>query len=73
MKKSVHCWLEVIFIDATYKLLETRMSCFLVIIENSNGESEIVAVGLFAAEDAHTLRWFFEVFKDLNPKWDSRG
>lgn len=47
------------------------MSCFLVTIENGNGESEIVAVGLFTTEDADTLRWFFEVFKDLNPKWDS--
>ncbi|KAH8025880.1 hypothetical protein HPB51_013585 [Rhipicephalus microplus] len=67
MKKSFQCWPEVIFIDATYKLLETRMSCFLVIIENGNGESEIVAVGLFSTEDADTLRWFFEEFKDLNP------
>nr|XP_037280279.1 uncharacterized protein LOC119173576 [Rhipicephalus microplus] len=71
MKKSFQCWPEVIFIDATYKLLETRMSCFLVIIENGNGESEIVAVGLFSTEDADTLRWFFEEFKDLNPSWNS--
>lgn len=71
MKRSFHDCPEVIFIDATYKLLETRMACFLVIIENSNGESEIVSVGLFATEDAATLRWFFEAFKSLNPKWDS--
>lgn len=56
MKRSFHDCPEVIFIDATYKLLETRMACFLVIIENSNGESEIVSVGLFATEDAATLR-----------------
>ncbi|KAH8040566.1 hypothetical protein HPB51_011394 [Rhipicephalus microplus] len=57
--------------DATYKLLETRMACFLVITENSNGESEIVSVGLFATEDAATLRSFVEASKSLNPKWDS--
>ncbi|KAH9375828.1 hypothetical protein HPB48_009905 [Haemaphysalis longicornis] len=59
MKKSFHCWPEVIFMDATNKLLETGMSCFLVIIENGNSESNIVAAGLLASEDAHTLRWFF--------------
>ncbi|KAH8041822.1 hypothetical protein HPB51_018616 [Rhipicephalus microplus] len=71
MKKSFLCWPEVIFIDATYKLLETRMSCFLVIIENGNEESEIVAVGLFSIEDADKLHWFFEEFKDLNVSWNS--
>lgn len=58
MKRSFHCRLEVILIDATYKLLETRMPCFLVIIENGNGESETVAVGLFTTEDADTLHCF---------------
>ncbi|KAH6946946.1 hypothetical protein HPB50_016235 [Hyalomma asiaticum] len=48
MKKSFDAYPEIIFIDATYKLLETRMACFLVIIEDGNGESDIVAVGLFA-------------------------
>ncbi|KAH8020349.1 hypothetical protein HPB51_000982 [Rhipicephalus microplus] len=71
MKRSFHDSPEVIFIDATYKLLETRMACFLVIIENSNGESEILSVGLFATEDAATLHRFFEAFKSLNPKCDS--
>ncbi|XP_040079462.1 zinc finger SWIM domain-containing protein 1-like [Ixodes scapularis] len=71
MKRSFQDCPEVLFIDATYKLLETRMACFLVIIENSNGESEIVSVGLFTTEDAGTLRWFFEAFKSLNPKWES--
>lgn len=47
------------------------MACFLVIIENGNGESEIVAVGLFTAEDSGTLRWFFENFKALNPSWQA--
>ncbi|KAH9372828.1 hypothetical protein HPB48_021549 [Haemaphysalis longicornis] len=71
MKKSFGDYPEIIFIDATYKLLETRMSCFLVIVEDGNGESEIVAAGLFATEDGDTLRWFFDVFKELNPSWDA--
>lgn len=69
MKRSFEDCPEVLFIDATYKLLETRMACFLVIIENSIGESEIICMGLFATKDAATLSWFFEVFKDMNPKW----
>lgn len=42
------------------------MACFLAIIEDGHGQSEIVAVGLFATEDGETLRWFFETFKELN-------
>ncbi|KAH7962502.1 hypothetical protein HPB52_016536 [Rhipicephalus sanguineus] len=71
MKRSFSNYPEIIFIDATYKLLETRMSCFLIVVEDGNGESEIVAVGLFMTEDGETLKWFFEVFKALNSKWDS--
>ncbi|KAL1429649.1 hypothetical protein MTO96_015917 [Rhipicephalus appendiculatus] len=71
MKRSFSNYPEIIFIDATYKLLETRMSCFLVIVEDGNGESEIVAVGLFSTEDGDTLKWFFEVFTAVNGKWDS--
>lgn len=56
MQRSFEDYPEIIFIDATYKLLETRMSCFLVIGEDGNGESEIVAVGLFSTEDGDTLR-----------------
>ncbi|KAH9380741.1 hypothetical protein HPB48_008877 [Haemaphysalis longicornis] len=70
-KKSFGDHPEIIFIDATYKLLETRMSCFLVIVEDGNGDSKIVAAGLFATEEGDALWWFFDVFKELNPNWDA--
>lgn len=69
MKRSFGDYPEIIFIDATYKLLETQMSCFRVIVEDGNGESEIIAVGLFGSEDGDTLRWFLNVFKELNKSW----
>ncbi|KAG0445030.1 hypothetical protein HPB47_002803 [Ixodes persulcatus] len=47
------------------------MSCFLMLVENGNGESEIVSVGLFATEDGDTLQWISHVFKELNKSWDS--
>lgn len=59
MKKPFQDCPETLFIDATYTLLETQMACFLVIVENANGESKIVAVRLFAAEDADMHHWFF--------------
>lgn len=71
MKGSLDDYPEVIFRDATYKFLEIRMACFLAIIEDSNGQSEIVAAGLFATEDKETLRWFFSTFKELNKSWAS--
>lgn len=41
---------EIIFTDATYKLLGTQMSSYLIIVEHGNGDSEIVAVNLFTTE-----------------------
>jgi len=36
-------------------------------IEDSNGQSEIAAIGLLVNEEEVTLRWFFETFKKNNP------
>lgn len=50
MKSSFASYPEVLMIDATYKLNELRMPLYLMIVLDSNGQSEIVAVFLTSVE-----------------------
>ena len=48
---------EIVFIDATYKLLELGVPTYLLLCEDSNGQSEIVGVSLLVTEDATSMKW----------------
>jgi len=37
-----------------------------MMVEDGNGQSEVVALGLMTNENKETLYWFFETFKRLN-------
>ena len=69
MKDSFSAYPELIFVDATYKLLNLGIPTYLVLCEDSNGQSEIVAVCLLVSEDAESIDWMFSVFKKCNDKW----
>ena len=60
---------ELLCIDATYKLLELGLPVYLMLVEDSNGQSEIVAVCMLVTEDRDSMCWMFEAFKKLNPHW----
>jgi len=57
------------YIDATYKLTNTRMPLYVMLCVGSNGESEIVAVFLTASEDLQSLTNQLQLFKGRNPAW----
>lgn len=59
----------MIFVDATYKLLSIKAAVYLVIVEDSNGTSEIVAVCILMYEGKNSVTWFFETFKSFNNSW----
>ena len=44
MKTNFAAYPEVLMVDATYKLNELRMPLYLMLIVDSNGQSEIVGV-----------------------------
>ena len=46
MKKTFDAYPEILFIDATYKLLELRFPLYIILIEDGNGQSEIAAAFL---------------------------
>ena len=60
---------EMLFIDATYKLNDLHMPLYLFLVENGNGESEIVAVWMVVTEDAISKRQLAEIFKKHNRRW----
>ena len=51
MKASFRSYPEIVFIDAKYKLLNLQLPVYIILCEDSNGQSEVVAVCLLVAED----------------------
>ena len=51
MKEAFQAYSELVCIDATYKLLKLVLPTYLTLCEDSNGQSEIVAVCLLVTED----------------------
>ena len=68
--KTIYSYIpEIMRVDVTYKLNEMRMSVFLQMVIDGNGESEIVAVFIVVLEDAETISKMVEIFKSHNPNW----
>ena len=62
---------ELLCVDATYNLLNLGLPTYLFLGEDSNGQSEIVAVSLLISEDAEGITWMLEAFKKFNVAWES--
>ena len=60
---------EMLFIDATHKLNELRMPLYVLLVEDGNGESQIVSLWLVASEDAVTISTMTLMFKKHNKDW----
>ena len=60
---------EMLFIDATHKLNELRMPLYVLLVEDGNGDSQIVSLWLVASEDAITIRSMLLIFKKHNEGW----
>ena len=69
MKKAFDAYPEILFIDATYKLLELRFPLYIILIEDGNGQSEIVAAFLLLEETETSLSKIMSIFKENNPSW----
>ena len=60
---------EMLFVDATHKLNELRITLYIVLTEDGNGESEIVAVWLVVNEDESSIKQMVTLFKKYNENW----
>ncbi|CAN7982721.1 unnamed protein product [Ixodes pacificus] len=62
MKRAYENFPEVVFVDAIRKTNDKRMPLYVVLVEDSNGESEVVALILCAGEDEATVQALFSRF-----------
>ena len=60
---------EVLMIDATYKLNDLRMPLYLMMIVDSNGQSEIIATFLTVFETEGAITKMVETFRSHNCNW----
>ena len=70
MKAIFQSYPELICVDATYKLLELRFPVYIILIEDGNGQSEIVAVFLLLEETQESLSCVLDIFQKNNPGWE---
>ena len=52
MRDTFAAFPEVLFVDATYKLIELLFPVHVFACEDSDGSTEIVGMGLLLTEDA---------------------
>ena len=69
MKYTFASYPEVLMVDATYKLNELRMPLYLMLVVDSNGQSEIVAVFLTSLETEEAISKMVQAFKSHNTQW----
>ena len=66
MKNSFIAWPEIIFVDTVYNLLRRKLPVILVVLQDSNNMTQIVAVGILSDESSLTLEAFFNIFRSEN-------
>lgn len=71
MQQVFSAYPELIFVDATYKLLEMRFPVYIMLVENGNGQSEIAAVFLLMDETELSISYMVKAFKKHNSDWKS--
>ncbi|XP_062522977.1 zinc finger SWIM domain-containing protein 1-like [Corticium candelabrum] len=69
MKRAFDAYPEILFIDATYKLLELQFPLYIILIEDGNGQSEIASAFLLLEETETSLSKIMSIFKEYNPSW----
>jgi zinc finger SWIM domain-containing protein 3 len=67
MRQIFKAYPEILFIDATYELLELRFPLYIMLIEDGNGQSEIAAAFLLLEETEVSITKIMEIFKEYNP------
>ena len=71
MKQILSAYPELICIDATYKLLELRFPVYIMLVEDGNGQSEIVAAFLLMEDTEQSIKSMVGIFKNHNPQWEA--
>ena len=70
MQLAFKAYPELLCVDVTYKLLKLGLPLYIMVCEDSNGQSEVVAACLLVTEDADSIAWMFNSFKNRNDSWN---
>ena len=68
MRDTFSAFPEIIFLDATYKLLDLQFPVYVFACEDSNGAINIVGLAMLVTEDTPSVRWMIETFEKHNPE-----
>ena len=71
IKQIFRAYPELVCIDSNYKLLELRFPVYIMLVEDGNGQSEVVAVFLLLEETQKSLSKMMSIFKKHNSNWES--
>ena len=71
MKRMYDSFPEIMFVDATYKLNDLHMPLYIFLVEEGNGESDVVAIWMVVVEDTVSISQMAEIFKKHNPSWEN--
>lgn len=69
MKESFAAFPELMCIDATYKLLELGLPVYVMVCVDSNGQTEVMAACILVTENAQSIAWMMNTFKQYNETW----
>lgn len=69
MRKTFQSFPELLFVDVIYRVSTSGLGLYMFSVENSNGETEIVAFFLRTSEEAPTASFVIKLFKKHNPAW----
>ena len=70
MRDIFQTYPEFLCIDATYMVNDLRMPLSILLIENGNGQSEIVGMWLVVDESEEMMTEMIKLFKEQNVSWD---
>ncbi|CAG5090645.1 Protein of unknown function [Cotesia congregata] len=66
MIKAMAAYPEIIFMDGTYKLIDTDLTVMIIIGMDSDEKSRIISVGLLVNEQYETVKWYLSTFIEEN-------
>lgn len=67
MQRMFSAFPEIIFVHATCKLNDMRMPLYVMMVEDSLGQSEVAAVCLLNSDEKPIIELFVRCFKENNP------
>lgn len=67
MRDAYFAWPKMVFADGKYNMLKNQMTTVLMCVQDGEGHTHIIGVGLIASEDKEALKNLFICLQSSNP------